>query len=224
MLGLFEEGIQQAKEASEIMERVGSTTDRARCLDTLGHLLLKNKQLDAAQDAASGAINLWEKGQEFGICQSHRLFGEIQSSKGERKRAIHHFEVALGIASRFEWHDEMFWIHDSMARLFYNEDELDDAQAHVTQAESHAVDDKYRLGHAMEMQAGIWYRQNRLEDAISELLGVKEIYEKLGAATDLGRVKDNLQLLEQTMESRATSIQSDSSGELLEMLLCPYTY
>ena len=223
-LGLVEEGIQQAKEASEIMERVGGTPHRALCLDTLGRLLLQNKQLDAAQDAASGAINLWETGQEFDICQSHRLLGQIQTSKGERKKAIHHFEIALGIASRFEWHHQMFWIHDSMARLFYGEDKLEDAQAHITQAKSHVVDDKYRLGRAMEVQAWIWYRQNRLEAAISELLGAKEIYEKLGAATDLGRVKNTLQFLERETESRATSIQSDSSGELLEMLLCPYTY
>ena len=221
-LGLVEEGIQRAKEALETMERVGDTTDRARCLDYLGRLFLKNKQLDAAQDAASCAINLWEKGQEFEICQSHRLLGNIQSSKRERNKAIHHFEVALRIASRFEWHDQMFYINESMTLLFWNEDKLDNAQAHVTQAKSYAVDDKYRLGRAMEIQAWIWHRQNRLEDAISELLGTKEIYEKLGAATDLGRVKDFLQEIKGAMESQTASGQPDSSGGPLGAIP-PYT-
>ena len=222
-LGIFEEGIQQAKEALEIMERVGGTTDRALCLDALARLLHDNKQLDAAQDAASGVIILWDKGQEFEICRSHHLLGKIQSSKGERKKAIHHFEVALGIASRFEWHGQMFWIHDSMTRLFYEGDMLDNAQSHVSQAKSHAVDDKYCLGRAMVMQALIWYKQNRVEDALFEALGAKEIYEKLGAAMDVRRVKDVLQYFEQAMEGQATSVQSDDSGELLGMILCPYT-
>ena len=225
-LSLFEEGIQQAKEALEIMERVGDTGDRAQCLDTLSRLFLENKQLDAAQDAASGANILWGEGQEIQIFQSHHLLGQIQSSKGEREKAIHHFEVALRMASHFriEWHDQMFCIHDSMARLFYSEDKLDDAQVHVTQAKSHAVDNKHRLGCAMETQARIWCRQNRFEDAISELLDAKETFEKLGAATDLGNVRDFLQYLEQAMKNRATSVQPDSNGELLAMLHCFYTY
>ena len=221
-LGLVEEGIQRAREALEIMERVGGTTGRAQCLHDLGRLLLENKQLDAAQDAASGAIILWEKGQEFEICQSHRLLGDIQFSKGERKKAIHHFEVALRIASRFEWHNQMFWIHDSMAQLCYIEEKFDDAQAHVTRAKSHAADEKYWLGRTMEMQARIWYRHNRLEDAISETLGAKEVYEKLGAAMDLADVKDFLREIEEAMESQTASGQPHSSGELLEAIR-PYT-
>ena len=219
-LGIFEEGIQQAKEALEIMERVGGTTDLALCLDALARLLLENKQLDAAQDAASGVIILWDRGQEFEICQSHHLLGKIRFSKGERKKAIHHFEVALGIASRFEWHGQVFWIHHSMTWLFYEGDMLDNAQSHATRAKSHAVDDKYCLGRAMVIQALIWYKQNRVEDALFEALGAKEIYEKLGAAMDVRHVKDVLQYFEQAMEGQATSVQFDDSGELLGMSLC----
>ena len=74
----------------------------------------------------------------------------------------------------------------------------------------------------MEIQAWIWHRQNRLEDAISELLGTKEIYEKLGAATDLGRVKDFLQEIKGAMESQTASGQPDSSGGPLGAIP-PYT-
>ena len=167
LLGLLEEGIQQVKEALKIMERVGSTTDRASCLHALADLLCSNGQAWAAQDAISGAIDLWEKGQEYEICRSHHLLGDIYSSMYQREKAIHHFEVALGIASRFEWDHLMFWIHHSMAWQFYDWDEFDDAQAHITQAKSHVVDNKYCLGRTMEVQAWVWCRQNRLDDALS---------------------------------------------------------
>lgn len=224
LLELFEEGIRQAKAALEIMERVGGTADRAQCLWTLAYLLHDNKQLDAAQDAISSAINLWEEGQELEICQSHQLLGDIHTSKGRRKEAIHHLEVALGIASRFEWHDLIFWIHDSMAWLFYNQGQLDDAQAHITQARLHAIGSKYYLGRAMMGQAIILDRQNRLEDAVSEALRAKEIYGKFGATTGIRHVKDFLQRIERAMETQGTSVQSDASGEPLEATRCPQTY
>jgi hypothetical protein len=66
----------------------------------------------------------------------------------------------------------------------------------------------------MELQARIWYRQRRLEDAKSEALGALEIFEKLGAAEDLGDCRTLLRDIEEAMESRSTSGESDSSGEL----------
>ncbi|KAF9781811.1 hypothetical protein BJ322DRAFT_246891 [Thelephora terrestris] len=213
MLDLFEEGIREAKEALEIMERVGGTWDRARCLESLADLLLENKQLDAAEDAISGAINLWEEDQQYHICQSHQTLGQIYRRKGEREKAVQNFEVALGIASRFEWHNLIFWTHYAMAELFHLEDELDDAQDHITQAKLHTVDDKLCLGIAMEMQGWIWLKQGSLEGAMSEALGAKEIYEKLGAATDLGHVMGLTQAIEEKMESRAAPATSDSSDE-----------
>jgi tetratricopeptide (TPR) repeat protein len=77
----------------------------------------------------------------------------IYHSKGEREKAIYHFEAALGIASSFNWHDQLFWIHYSLAELFLDEGRFDDAHAHVERAKSHAVDNAYYLGRAMELQA-----------------------------------------------------------------------
>jgi hypothetical protein len=51
-LGLFKEGIQQAEEALEIVERLGDTVQQAICLDCLARLLLCDDQPDAAQEAA----------------------------------------------------------------------------------------------------------------------------------------------------------------------------
>ena len=197
MLGLYKEGIQQAKEASEIFERLGKSIDQAQCLNTLALSLHKDNQLDAAEDAVSRAINLLpEKGEEFLVCQSHRALGQIHRSRGDKEKAVFHFEAALRIASPFDWHDELFWNHYILARLFCEEDEFDDANAHIERAKSHAVDNAYRLGCAAKMHAGIFRRQRRFEDARSEALRALEIYEKLGATRDAERCSRFLRELE----------------------------
>ena len=101
---LYEEGIQQAKEASEISERLGDMVEQAQCLIHLAWPLSGDKQFDTAEGAASHAIVLLlEKGEEFLVCRCHRVLGEIYRSKGGAEKAIHHFEMALGIASSFNW-------------------------------------------------------------------------------------------------------------------------
>ena len=192
LLGHYEEGIRQAKEALEISERVGYTKGQAQCLNKLAGLLFDDKQLDAAERAASRAMDLLpEKGEEFLACDLRLLLGDIYRSKGEKKKALHHFEKALEIASPSNWDEIQFWLHYSLAELFRDEREFDDANTHVEQAKSYAGDGSYRLGRAVHLQANIWYRQHRLEDARSEVLHALEIYEKCGAASD-ARVCRNL--------------------------------
>jgi len=58
----FEEGIQQANEALEIYGRLGNPVGQAQSLIDLAHLLHGNEQLDAAEETASRAINLWSAG------------------------------------------------------------------------------------------------------------------------------------------------------------------
>ena len=71
-LGLYKEGIQQAEEALGIFERIVRGAERVRCLDALAWLYLNDNQLDAAEEAASRAINLGEgKGQEHLLCSLH---------------------------------------------------------------------------------------------------------------------------------------------------------
>ena len=202
-LSLHSEGIRQAEEALEIFEQLGSMEGQAGCLDNLAWLLLDDEQLDAAENAALRTIDLLtEEGQEFLLCGSHHVLGVIYHNKEEKEKAINHFEVALGIASPFNWQDKLFWTHYDLALLFLAEGELDDANTHIGQAKSHAVDDTYLLGHAMSEQARIWHRQFRQEDARSEALRALEIYEKLGAAQDAGDCRDLLQEIEQAMESQ----------------------
>jgi tetratricopeptide (TPR) repeat protein len=183
--GLHEEGIQQAKEALEIFERLGGVERQAECLGALGWLFYSDNQFDAAEEAASRAIDLFsEGGQQFQVCTSHCLLGNIYRSRGDTQKAIHHFEVVLGIASPFNWHDTLFWVHYGLAELFRNEGRLDDAQTHIEHAKPHTIDSAYGLGRLTEMQAWVWYGQHRLEEAQSEFLLAADIYDKLGAASD----------------------------------------
>jgi len=193
---LFQEGIEQAKEASKIFERVGDTVEQARCLEVLAWLLHDSEQLDDAEEAACRAIDLLpEKDEEFQVCQCNYLLGSIYRSKGETKKAVHYFEVALGIATPFNWLDQLFWIRFSMAELSSDEDMFDEAHAHVEQAKLHATNgnDAYTLARAMRLQAWFWHRQYRFEEAKSEALGAMEMFEKLGAADDVEYTRRLLQ-------------------------------
>jgi tetratricopeptide (TPR) repeat protein len=182
LLFLYKEGIRQMKEALEIAERIGDTIEQAEGLNNLAYLLIDDEQPVAAEKAASRAIDLVpEEGQEYLVCDLHKALGMINRSKGEKEKALHHFETSLRIASLFNWHYILFWIHYSLAELFGDVRELDDESAHIERAKAHAVDGsmQYELGRATEMQAEAWYRQLRLEDAKSEALDAIQIYEKL---------------------------------------------
>ena len=214
-LGLHTEGIQQVEEAFEMFKRLGNTKEQAISLDDLARLLLGDNQLDAAEAAASRCVELLlEKGQEFLLCQSHRLLGEINLAKRKEGKAIHHYEAALTIASTFNWQSELFWVHYEMAELFYDQGEFENANAHIKQAKSHTADNAHYLGCGMEMQARIWDRQHRLEDARSEALGALEICERLGATKDGEFCRGLLQRIEQAMGTRLPGkLNSNSSGE-----------
>jgi len=205
LVGLRKEGIRLIKEALEIFKRLGDTASQADCLIKSAWLLYEDKQLDAAEEAASRAIYLLEEDQQFLVCGSHHVLGDIYRSKGDREEAISHYEAALGIASSFNWHEDLFWVHHSLARLFFDEDRFDDAHAHVERAKPHAVDNAYFLGRAMELQADFWYKQHRFEEAKAEVLRAVAAYEKVGAATDVERCRKLLQNIRKELNSPVTS-------------------
>jgi len=203
-IGLFEEGILQAKEALEIYKHLGDTVE-AECLGNLATVLFAGGQLDAAEEAASRAISLLpEKGEQYLACQCHRLFGDIYGSKDNTEKAAHHYEVALGIASSFNWHDQLFWIHFRSALLSSKQDSFDDAGAHLECAKSHALGDPFRLGTAAVSQALIWCQQGRLEDAKFEALRAVDIAEKLGAAQLLEMCRRVLEDIDSSCSEQST--------------------
>jgi len=222
LMGLSEEGVQQAREALEILERTGDVVGQARCLIKLALLLRDGQQFDAAEEASSRAIGLiTEKGSQSLVCESHRVLGNIHRSKGETEKAIHHHEVALEIASSSNWHDGLFRIHHDLAGLFHDEGRFNDAQAHIEHAKSHTADNPYNLGCATEQQARVWYKQHRFEEARSEALRAADVFEKLGATKDAENCKKLLQRIEKKLNNPTTSGQSGFNCELLQIVLLP---
>ena len=100
LLDLEGEAMEQAREALEIFERLGDTVNQANCFIRLGRALYDNKQPNAAEEAALRGIEfLPENGQQFLVCQGHRLPDKVYTSKGETEKAVYHFEMAFGIAT-----------------------------------------------------------------------------------------------------------------------------
>ena len=218
VLNFTKEGIQQVEEALEIYKRAGSMTGQGDCLSRLAWLLLGDMQLDAAENAASDAINLLSgKGRDYTVVGLHRALGQIHHLKGEKEKAIHHFNTAIEIASLNDWLDEQFTSNLEMARLFLNEREYDNANAHIERAKSHSFGHVYKLGRAMKLQAEVWCVQHRLEDAKSEAARALENFEKSGAARNAELCRDFLEKLERAIKKQPTH----SQGELLETILHP---
>ena len=216
LLYLHKEGIQQVKEALEIYKRLNDVFGQAQSWQQLARLFYDDQQLDAAEEAALRVIDLLsDKGDKFLTCKCHRLLGDTCNSRGEMEKAIKHYETAIGIASPFNWHDQLFWIHYSLAELFSGEKMFDDAHTHVEHAKSHAVDDLYNLGRAMELQAGFWYEEHRLEEAKSGALRAADVYEGIGATKDVEDCRALLWKIGKEMEKLV------AFGELLEPIPLP---
>ena len=212
-LGLDGEGIPQAKEASEIFNRLGHPLEQAKCLVFLASLLCNSNQLDAAEEAGSRTIDLLpERGEELWVCQAHRFLGDIYQKKGETNKAIHHLEVALRIAPSLNRVSQLFWINCSLAELYRNQGKFEDAQTHIEHAKPHADNVPYLLARAMDQQAWLWAQQGRFEDAKSQTLRALDAFEKLGAAKDAEITRQFLHWIETALDG------SNSDGELLEIV------
>ena len=187
---LLQEGMQLAKESSEIYKRLGDTVDQAQCLIDLGWLLHEDSQPNDAEEAVSHTIDLLpETGEQFQLCRCHHLLGSIYRSKGKTKRATHHLDIALGIASPFNWVDMLFWIRCSMAVLSSDECRSKDAHAHIEHARLHATNGNstYFLARAMRLRAHFWHKQRRFREAKFDAL---DAFEKFGAVNDVESVQE----------------------------------
>jgi len=168
LLGLYKEGTQRMREALEIYERLDRVT---QSWESLAWLLYDNKQLDAAEDDTSRATNLLAgRHEQIMVCECHRILGDIYRSEGRAGEALAHLKMALGIASSFNWHDQLFWTHYSFAQLLAAKQRFEVAHAHVDSAKLHAVNNTHRLGRAMELEARFWYQQRRFQEAKSAAL------------------------------------------------------
>ena len=220
ILCLYEEGEQQAKEALHIFTQHNDTSRQAKTLCYLAWLWCDEQQFDAAEEAALRVIDLLsDTGDQFRVCECHRVLGEIYYAKDRTDKAINHFETALGIASSFDWQGQLFWIHHSLARQFSKQGRFDDAHARIGRAKSHAINDPYYLGRAMYLEACVWYWEHRLEDAKSEVLRAVDVFEKFGAPPDRERCGALLRAIEKMMaDELTTSGDSDFDDESMEMV------
>ena len=185
LLGLLKEAIELAKEALAIFEYLEDTTQQARCLATLAQLFLGDNKIDTAEETASRAIALLpENGDQGTTSICHHVLGKIYHFKGNREKAIGHFEVALGITSSHGWHIQTFWIYHPLVELFAEAGRFGDANAHLEQAKLYAVNNAHSLARAVVLQAYIFYCQGRFEEAKSEGLRAAAAFEKIGAAAD----------------------------------------
>ena len=213
LLGRYKRGVQQVKEALEIYEWAVDAEGPRLCMSQLARVLLADEQLDAAEDAARRAIDLTpEKGQEFDLCQLHRILGRIYISKGRKVEAIHHLETALQIASPPNWHNELFWIHYALAGLFLNDRNFHNSRTHIKLSESHTVDCPYSRGRVVHLQAELKYKEGRLHRSKASVLVALKIFEELGSKKDVGDCKNLLQEIERAINiKRVAEIRAASS-------------
>ena len=176
-----EEGIRQAREALDIFGRLGETRREAYCLLILASLLRVDKQLDAAEEAATRAMDLSENRDQYRLCECHKALGNIQRSKGNAEKAVHHFEESLRIASSINLRGELSETHLGLAGLYIEQDKLNEAQTHIEHAKSLAQHDMLILGHAFDLGARVLFKRKRVEEAMSEALRALAIFEELGA-------------------------------------------
>ena len=208
LLGLHKEGIERAGESLEISKRLNNMLGQALSRQMLAWLLYDDNQFDAAEKAASQAIDLTsDKADQFLVCECHRLLGLICDSKGRTEEAITHFETAIEIASSSNWYYQLFWNHYGLAELFFGKKKFDDAHVHIESAKSHAVDSNhtYCLGCATKLQAQFWYRQGMFEEAKFGALRAADIYGKIGATADMESCRAILQDIEEAVNEPAVS-------------------
>jgi tetratricopeptide (TPR) repeat protein len=221
-LGLYAGGIQQAKKSSEMFKQLDDPPEQASSLQQLGWLLLEDGQLDAAEEVVSQSMDLLtDKGEQFHTWAGYELLGHIFWSKGETEKAIKHFETALGIASSSNWHTQQSQVHHALAQLFLEEGRFNDTQAHIGYAKSYTTNNTFLLGRVVYLQANLWYKQGRFEEAKSEALHGVDIFEKLGAMKDADDCRELLQSIQEEMRKPVISGGLDSTGKLLEVVLFP---
>ena len=213
LLCLGKEAIEQAREASEIFERLGNTEKRAESFNILAWALYGDEQLDAAEEVALRGIELLpENGKQHPVCQGHRLLGKVFSSKGETEKAVHHFEIALRIAATLGSPDDLFWIHYEMARMFSEQSAFDAAHDHVERAKLH-TDNPYYLGRATELRAGFWFEQGMFGEARLEASCAADVYMKVGAAQDIEGCGELLRVI--------GGLDLNGAGELFHRSMSP---
>ena len=193
-MGFYKEGIQQAREASEVFGRFGDKPTQTNCLHVLASLLHQDGQLNAAEETASRTLELSDN--PFDLCQCHRVLGNIHRSKGNTEKAIYHVETSLQVASPLGMDSLLSESHVSLAHLYMDQNKFNEARTHITRAKLHSGDDMLQLGRVSYNYAWLLCKQHRYEEGKSELLCAIAIFEELGATDFVEKCRQGLEMVE----------------------------
>ena len=197
LMNLLPEAITQAREALEISEQLEDTARRVQCLSMLALLLLRDNQVDTAEETASHAITLLPEISERDsiVYQHHQVLGEIYRIKRNPGKCIEHYEAALRIASFHNWPSDAFSIHYHLTLMFAAEERFEDANARLDQAKRLAAKNATNLADVIFLQAIVFRHQRRLWEAKAEGLRAVEAFEKIGATTDAEECREFLRTM-----------------------------
>ena len=214
-LGLHKEGIPQVKEALEIYERLGDTAGRVESLQSLAMAFADSDQDDAAEEAASHAINLSSNGSgQSRACWHHHILSHICRSRGETEAAIGHLETALRISSSPNPQDEQIRILRCLVLQLIEGGRFEDARIHAERLEPYTVNDPLSLGLVVLTRVCVWYGQGRFEEVKSEVSRTIGVYEKMGVSVDfLERCKGFLRTVEEGIDELVASGESYGDGK-----------
>ena len=159
------------------------------------------------EEAATSVINLISgEGNQLAACESDHTLGNVRRFKREVEKAIHDCNMAFNIASSFDWHDQLFWVHYALEDLLRYECRFDDAHSHPEHAKPPVVNDAYQMGRAGKLEARVWFKQCRLEVRVSACRRHFREDRSCGKLLQIIRVK---------LDSSLTSGQSRNDGESL---------
>ena len=180
----YAEGIPQAKEASEIYERLHYTAKHTQSLHRLAWLFAEDGQVDAAEETLSRAIGLSSGEYNQLICEHHHVLGHICISRGQIEAAISHHEKALGIATSLNFQAQRPLVLGCLVRLFLKEGRLDDAQVHLEYLKLDAISSLQSRSLVAVIQVCVLRQQGRHEEAESEISRFVNVLQKLGVPAD----------------------------------------
>ena len=170
VLGLYEEGILQMKEALGIDERLDDTARQVDSLQLLAWLLAGDGQVDAAEEAASHAANLLsDKPSQSQLCWHYHALGYICDARGEMEAAINHYEKAFKIASSSDLHYEQVVFLRCLVAALLIEQRFDDTRVYLERLKSNGANDTVSLVMAAVIRTCVWCQQGRFKEAMSEV-------------------------------------------------------
>jgi len=209
-LGLYAEGVSRAKEALEIYEKLDDRVGQVDSLQCLALSLVHDNQVDAAEEAASRAIDLFPDGLSQSQLREHNhILGHICQCRGDTEAAIDHYMKAIGVAGSLDSQDGQIGILHCLSKLLLDEKRFDDAQIHLEQLKSHAFNNPLHHGMATAMQVGLLYHQGKFEEAISELSRAINFYEKIGDPGNyVGKLEEVIREVGKEINERAASTAS----------------